>query len=245
MIHQLPVGMVEDDFLARFLTIFQEVADTVVGQIDNLPHVFDVTVAPPPMVRALGAVDRAGLGRPVAARRPAAAHRRRVLLDAALAGHAAGHAAAARADQRRAGRRRGDAAGSSPRASRRAEPVTSCCASSRPGWATDADLLRIVRAELPASVTFELFVGGRAHLAGGARRRHRTCAVCRRSCDGGDRVSRVRPGHVAARRSGGPPTSSAPIATTRCSGRRRRCRSSPVRRPATPRCAGCPAPAGG
>ena len=29
------------------------------------------------------------------------------------------------------------------------------------GWATDADLLRIVRAELPASVTFELFVGGR------------------------------------------------------------------------------------
>ena len=29
------------------------------------------------------------------------------------------------------------------------------------GWATEADLLRIVRAELPASVTFELFVGDR------------------------------------------------------------------------------------
>ena len=55
LLHQLPVGMVEDDFLARFLSIFQEVADTVVGQIDNLPHVFDVTVAPPAMVRTLGA----------------------------------------------------------------------------------------------------------------------------------------------------------------------------------------------
>ena len=30
LIHQLPVGMVEDEFLVRFLSIFQEVGDTVV-----------------------------------------------------------------------------------------------------------------------------------------------------------------------------------------------------------------------
>ena len=54
LLHQLPVAMAEDEFLGRFLSIFQEVADTVVGQIDNLPHVFDVTVAPPTMVRTLG-----------------------------------------------------------------------------------------------------------------------------------------------------------------------------------------------
>ena len=29
------------------------------------------------------------------------------------------------------------------------------------GWATEPDMLRIVRAELPASVTFELHVGSR------------------------------------------------------------------------------------
>ncbi len=29
------------------------------------------------------------------------------------------------------------------------------------GWATEADLLRIVEGELPASVTFELFVADR------------------------------------------------------------------------------------
>ena len=54
LLHQLPVGMAEDEFLGRFVSIFQEVADTVVGQIDNLPHVFDATVAPPSMVRTLG-----------------------------------------------------------------------------------------------------------------------------------------------------------------------------------------------
>ena len=54
LVHQLPVGMVEDEFLVRFLSIFQDVADTVVDQIDNLPHMFDPTVAPLPMVRTLG-----------------------------------------------------------------------------------------------------------------------------------------------------------------------------------------------
>ena len=53
MTHQLPIGMVEDDFMFRFVSIFQRVADTVVHQIDTLPHMFDPTVAPEPMVRAM------------------------------------------------------------------------------------------------------------------------------------------------------------------------------------------------
>ena len=125
------------------------------------PHMFDPTVAPPAMVRALGGwvgldwVD------------PSTSERRQrrivlaVLLAAALAGHEARHAPPARADHRgaaiveesggiyRGGRRR-------PSAS-----ATSCCVSSARAWATEPDLLRIVRAELPASVTFELFVGDR------------------------------------------------------------------------------------
>jgi phage tail-like protein len=54
LIQQLPVGMVEDEFLVRFLRIFQGVADTLLDQIDTLPHMFDVSVAPLPMVRQLG-----------------------------------------------------------------------------------------------------------------------------------------------------------------------------------------------
>src|SRR5262249_7801556 len=52
--HQLPGGMVEDEFLVRFLTIFQDVADTVLHQVDTLPHMFDAAVAPDSMVRLMG-----------------------------------------------------------------------------------------------------------------------------------------------------------------------------------------------
>ena len=54
LLHQLPVGMVEDDFLSRFLRIFQSVADTELHQIDALRHMFDPTVAPDGMVRLMG-----------------------------------------------------------------------------------------------------------------------------------------------------------------------------------------------
>jgi len=52
--HQLPVGMVEDPFLARFVALLQGVADTVLHQVDSLPHLFDPAVAPDAMVRTMG-----------------------------------------------------------------------------------------------------------------------------------------------------------------------------------------------
>lgn len=54
LLRQLPVTMAEDDFFRRFLSIFQSVADTVLEQINDLPHVFDPSVAPPSMVREMG-----------------------------------------------------------------------------------------------------------------------------------------------------------------------------------------------
>ena len=51
--HQLPVGMTDDDFLMRFLTIFQRISDSVLSQIDTLPDMFDSAVAPPNVVRAM------------------------------------------------------------------------------------------------------------------------------------------------------------------------------------------------
>ena len=160
LLHQLPVGMVEDDFLARFLRIFQRVADTELHQIDTLGHMFDPAVAPDPMVRLMGAwigVD---------------------WIDPSLPDHLQRRIVQEYAEllQWRGTRRgmeqllglitdgpvevvdsggvyhEGEAPTSYPHVVLRA-------ASS--GWATEADLLRIVRAELPASVTFELYVGSR------------------------------------------------------------------------------------
>lgn len=54
LVGQLPMGMLDDDFFLRFVSMFEEEAGTVLGGVDNIPHAFDVTVAPPQMVRWLG-----------------------------------------------------------------------------------------------------------------------------------------------------------------------------------------------
>lgn len=51
LLDQLPVGMVSDEFFARFVSIFQTEAGTLLAHGDNLPHLADPTVAPPAMVR--------------------------------------------------------------------------------------------------------------------------------------------------------------------------------------------------
>lgn len=51
---QLPLGLVEDDLLRRFVSMFQAVADTVLEHVDNLGLLLDPAVAPPSMVRFLG-----------------------------------------------------------------------------------------------------------------------------------------------------------------------------------------------
>jgi phage tail-like protein len=51
---QLPACLAEDEFLARFIGIFDEVADTVEMQVANLENLIDVAVAPDQMVQWLG-----------------------------------------------------------------------------------------------------------------------------------------------------------------------------------------------
>jgi phage tail-like protein len=43
--------MLDDNFFYRFVSIFQEEAETYLDDIDNLPNVIDPAVAPPAMVR--------------------------------------------------------------------------------------------------------------------------------------------------------------------------------------------------
>jgi phage tail-like protein len=160
LIHQLPVGMVEDPFLVRFLAIFQDVADTLMAQIDNLPHMFDATVAPPAMVRALGhwiGLDWVDPSLPDALQRRivreyfsllrwrGTKRGMRQLLELISE-------APATVEETGGIFQEGQSPGGLGHVVLRVRST---------GWATEADLLRIVRGELPASVTFELFVGDR------------------------------------------------------------------------------------
>lgn len=54
LLNQLPVGMLGSDFFVRFVSLFQEVATSIVENADNIPNVIDTGVAPPEMVRWLG-----------------------------------------------------------------------------------------------------------------------------------------------------------------------------------------------
>ena len=47
------MGMLDDDFFVRFVSLFQNVATSFLEDADNVPNVVDVTVAPPELVRWL------------------------------------------------------------------------------------------------------------------------------------------------------------------------------------------------
>jgi phage tail-like protein len=160
LLHQLPVGMVEDDFLARFLRIFQSVADTEMHQIDTLPHMFDPNVAPDAMVRAMGqwiGIDWIDSSLPDDLQRRivreyselvqwrGTARGLRQLLELISLEPAVVH----------------DSGGVYLENDAPPQPPHVKLYVASPGWATEADLIRIVRSELPASVTFELHCGSR------------------------------------------------------------------------------------
>jgi phage tail-like protein len=54
LIGQLPMGMLDDNFFVRFTLMFQELASSLLDDVDNVPNIVDVTVAPPAFVRYLG-----------------------------------------------------------------------------------------------------------------------------------------------------------------------------------------------
>lgn len=54
MIEQLPNGLLDSDFFVRFVSIFQNLGDTLVANADNVENLIDVKVAPDAMVRWLG-----------------------------------------------------------------------------------------------------------------------------------------------------------------------------------------------
>jgi len=54
LVDQLPMCFAGDDFLRRFVLLFQELADGLRERIDGVDHALDATVAPPAFVRWMG-----------------------------------------------------------------------------------------------------------------------------------------------------------------------------------------------
>lgn len=160
LVQQLPVGMTEDEFFVRFVSIFQDVSSTVLEQVDTLPQLFDTAVAPDALVRAIG--SWVGLDW-VDPSLPEAAQRRLVR------GYSEG--LTWRGTKRGLSRLLQLVTGEEAEvedsggvyledeAPDTAPHVSIRLAST--GHATLQDLMRIIRIELPATVTFDLEVGGR------------------------------------------------------------------------------------
>jgi phage tail-like protein len=160
LIGQLPMGMLDDDFFIRFTSMFQELATTLLDGVDNIPNVVDVTVAPAPMVRWLGSwigVDNIDSSLPVDLQRRIVRESAQILswrgtrrglvqfLELVTGGHVevsdSGGIFVA-----------GEAGHRPPHVWMRVEST---------GWIREDDFVALVIDELPANVTFELYVRGR------------------------------------------------------------------------------------
>lgn len=161
LVDQLPVGMLEDQFFVRFVSIFQELADTYVDAIDSVPASVDLAVAPPPFVRWLGGwigLDAVDPGLPVAAQRAWVRSYGEVLawrgtrrgLEALLRLLSGGPASVQEGGGAYA---EGEAPAQSP-AWVRLEVAST-------GLLPEKDFVRLVLDEVPAHVTVELLVDGR------------------------------------------------------------------------------------
>jgi phage tail-like protein len=160
LLQQLPVGMLDSDLFVRFVSIFQELADTLLEDADNVDNVVDLSVAPAAMVRWLGswigteAID-ASLPDEL---------QRRIVTSAAQTlvwrGTAAGLrrflelASAGPAEVTEGGGvwRDGEAPEDTAWVRLRVEST---------GWLPEADFVALVRDEIPAHVRAQLYLGER------------------------------------------------------------------------------------
>lgn len=160
LIDQLPLAMLDDDFLVRFLGIFQEMADTYMVQVDNLDHVADTTVAPDRMVRALGS----WLGVPPIDPSLPDEVQRRIVREYGQMLQWRGTAMGLRHLLEMITEEPAeiiDSAGVFPEGEAPENPGHVSIRVVSSGWTTEDDLLDLVRAELPAAVSFEMTVGDR------------------------------------------------------------------------------------
>jgi phage tail-like protein len=164
LVSQIPMGMLEldpdNDFFLRFVSLFQEMATTLIADADNVPNVVDPTVAPDAMVRFLGS----WIGVPNIDSSLPDQLQRRIVREA-------GQILAWR------GTKRGlkqfldlvtgapaeieESGGVFAEGEAPAQPAFVRMRVRSAGWATEADLVALVEDQIPANVAFELSIGHR------------------------------------------------------------------------------------
>jgi phage tail-like protein len=160
LVGQLPVGMLDDNFFYRFVSIFQEEAGTYLDDIDNLPNTIDPAVAPPGMVRFMAS----WLALPPINPALDEKYQRRLVLEASKLQWWRGtkHGLAGLLELFTDGAvevvdsggvfRQGETTAKPPRVTVRVDRV---------GWLAEAAFVELVRDEIPANVDLQLFVGDR------------------------------------------------------------------------------------
>lgn len=160
LVAQLPMGMLDDDFFVRYVSLFQDVATSLMEDADNIPNVVDVTVAPLEVVRWLGSwigVTSIDSSLPDALQRRLVREGGQMLawrgtrqglqrwLEVVTGGPA---------EVTESGRivRDGEADGEAPWVRMHVGST---------GWLSSEDFVELVADELPANVRFELYVGDR------------------------------------------------------------------------------------
>ncbi len=169
LVDQLPVGMTQDTMLVRFVTIFQQLANGLLDHLDDMPHLGDISVTPDVMVRYLGSWVGLDWVDPSLTIRDQRELVRRYSKDLMWRGTNSGmrrlltlvtgddHAVVTDSGGVYLF---GEAHDTEPHVHIQ---VASCGA-----WASEADLVDIVRSELPASVSFDLVVGAHPVVTNGA-----------------------------------------------------------------------------
>lgn len=160
LVGQLPVGMLDDSFFYRFVSIFQEEAGTYLDGIDNLPNIIDPAVAPPEMVRFMAS----WLALPPIKPALDVTYQRRLVLEASRLqwwrGTKQGLSGllelftGGRVEVTDSGAifRRGEGT---------AKPAQVTVRVEQAGWLSEADLVELVRDEVPANVALMVFVRDR------------------------------------------------------------------------------------
>lgn len=160
LVDQLPLAMLDDDFLVRFVGIFQELADSFMLQADTMEHVIDASVAPDRMVRALGT----WIGVPEIDPSLPDAVQRRIVREH---GHMLQWRGTSMGLRHLLEMVTGESAevidsgGVFPEGEAPENTGAVKITVESSGWTTEDDLLDLVRGELPAAVTFELAIGDR------------------------------------------------------------------------------------
>jgi phage tail-like protein len=160
MIGQLPIGMLDDEFFVRFVSIFQGVGSTLLDGVDNIANIMDATVTPEAFLPWLGS----WLGLDWLQSSFSEEAKRRIVLNYGdlLAWRGTCEGLTRFLEVLTAGTvevtETGGvfASGEAP-----SDPPTVGIRTSSSAGIPDRDLVTIIREELPATVTFELWVGPR------------------------------------------------------------------------------------